>query len=414
MATLKPFRMLRPNPSVANQVCSPPYDVMSTEEARAMAEGNPLSFLRVTRAEIEFDEDADPYSDEVYARGAENLAKLQQEGHLVREPAPSFMIYRLIMGDHTQLGLVAVASCKEYDEGIVRKHELTRPDKENDRTRHINILGAQTGPVFLTYKARPSIDDFLSDFAQGEPEIDYTAPDGIRHSGWIVREHGDVAIIESLFKTIPELYIADGHHRSAAASRVARQRLEKYEGILTGEEPWNYFLTVSFPDDQMQVLPYNRAVKDLNGLTGPEFLDRLREVADLAPIEGDPQPTQKGQVAVYIEGSWHLATWKPDAITGRDSVGSLDASILQDLVLEPLLGIGDPRIDKRISFIGGIRGTGELVKLVDSGKYAVAFALYPTSMADLMKVADEDKLMPPKSTWFEPKLRDAMATHLLD
>lgn len=414
MATLKPFRMLRPNPAVANEVCSPPYDVMNREEAHQMAEGNPLSFLRVTRAEIEFPGDSDPYSDDVYRKGGENLRKLEADGHLVREEKPAYMVYRIIMGDHSQLGLVAVASCQEYDEGIVRKHELTRPDKENDRTRHINLLGAQTGPVFLTYEARPSIDDFLSELSEGDPDIDFTAKDGIRHSAWIIRDSSNVVVIENLFKTVPELYIADGHHRSAAASRVARERREKISGIITGDEPWNYFLTVSFPHDQMKVLPYNRAVKDLNGLTPSEFLERLGEIATIEPVTEKPEPGRKGQTTVFLDGKWHLATWKDSAIAGRDTVGGLDVSILQDLVLNPVLNIDDPRTNDRISFVGGIRGTDELERLVGSGKYAVAFAMYPTSVEDLMKIADEGGLMPPKSTWFEPKLRDAMATHLID
>lgn len=411
MAILKPFRALHPRPDTAEAVCEPPYDVMNTAEARRMADGNPHSFLRVTRAEIEFPSDADPYSDEVYRRGAENLRRLIKEGILVREQQPVYLLYRLVMGGHSQLGLVAVASCAEYDAGIVRKHELTRPDKEDDRTRHINLLGAQTGPVFLTYKARADVDALLAELSGGEPDIDFTAPDGVRHSSWIVRDGEAAGRIEALFREVPELYIADGHHRSAAASRVARER---NAAAATGGEPFQYFLTVTFPHDQVRILGYNRAVRDLNGLSGADFLAKLGGAGQLGEAPADHLPRRKGEVTVYLDGKWHLLTWKPELTGEGDPVAGLDVSVLQEQILAPVLAIGDPRLDKRISFVGGIRGTAELERLVDSGEYAVAFALHPTSVEELMAIADAGGLMPPKSTWFEPKLRDAMAVHLID
>ncbi len=408
MATLKPFRALRPRPDLAKDVCSLPYDVMNTEEARKMAEGNPNCFLRVTRAEIEFDDSVDSHSDEVYRRGGEKLRELIAEGVLVREDKPCYYLYRLVMGDHSQLGIVAAASCREYDEGIVKKHELTRPDKEDDRTRHINLLGCQTGSVFLTYRAKSSIDSLLAKETQREADIDFVAEDDIRHTLWIVKDDDVVSRIESEFAEVPALYVADGHHRSAAASRVARERGG------SGSESWNYFLTVTFPHDQMQILGYNRAVRDLNGHSPDEIVSRLEKIADLSDAPADRQPRCKNEVTMYLDGKWRLLKWKNDVSSTGDPVGDLDVSILQKRVLEPVLAIGDPRTDTRISFVGGIRGTKELERLVDGGDYAVAFAMFPTSVEDLMEIADADGLMPPKSTWFEPKLRDAMACHMID
>lgn len=404
MATLKPFKILRPNFSEAKAVCTLPYDVMNTEEARQMAEGNPISFLRVTRSEIEFDDSANPYSDEVYQRGAENLRKLIAEGHLVQEGAPCYMIYRLTMGSHTQTGVVAAASCDEYDNGIVKKHELTRPDKEDDRTRHINILGAQTGAVFLTYKAEAAIDAFVARQTVRNADIDFTAEDGIRHAAWMVRDGAAVAELESLFAKVPALYVADGHHRSAAASRVNKER--------KGNGPWNHFLTVTFPHNQMQILDYNRVVKDLNGQTPEQLLSRIGTIAEISDAPANKKPTRKGECTMYLAGKWHLLKWKPGVVP-TDVVAGLDVSVLQSALLTPFLNIGDPRTDKRISFVGGIRGTAGLEKQVDGGANAVAFAMFPTSIEDLMAIADADGLMPPKSTWFEPKLRDAMAVHLI-
>ena len=404
MATLKPFKILRPKFSEAKAVCTLPYDVMNTEEAREMAEGNAISFLRVTRSEIEFDDSANPYSDVVYERGAENLRRLIADGHLVQEDVPCYMIYQLTMGNHTQTGVVAAASCDEYDKGIVKKHELTRPDKEDDRTRHINILGAQTGAVFLTYKAEAAIDGFVARQTERSADIDFTAEDGIRHAAWMVRDEAAVTELESLFAKVPALYVADGHHRSAAASRVNKER--------NGNGPWNYFLTVTFPHNQMQILDYNRVVKDLNGMTPDQLLGKISNIAVITDAPADKKPTRKGECTMYLAGKWHLLTWK-SGVVPADLVAGLDVSVLQSALLTPFLNIGDPRTDKRISFVGGIRGTAGLEKLVNNGANAVAFAMFPTSIEDLMAIADADGLMPPKSTWFEPKLRDAMAVHLI-
>lgn len=408
MATLKPFRILRPDFARASEVCTLPYDVMNADEARTMAEGKPDSFLRVTRSEIEFPADANPYSDEIYEHGAKNLRRMIDAGVLVREEQPVYMIYRQIMGDHTQYGIVGAASCAEYDSGVIKKHELTRPDKEDDRTRHINILGAQTGAVFLTYPAQPEIDEIVKEQSQRAPDIDFTSEDGIQHTAWMVRDNAAITRLMQAFANVPALYVADGHHRSAAALRVAKERK-------AGDDaPAGLFLTVNFPDNQVQILGYNRVVKDLNGRTKEDFLSELMEIAEVLPAPPEHEPREKGEVTMYVDGEWYLLRWKPAIASRGDAVAQLDVSVLQDNVLSPLLGIGDPRTDKRISFVGGIRGTGELERLVNSGENAVAFALYPTSINDLMTIADQNGLMPPKSTWFEPKLRDAMAVHLID
>lgn len=412
MATLKPFRIVHPSQSNAADICTLPYDVMNTTEARQMAEGKPLSFLRVTRSEIEFPADANPYSDEVYRHGAANLRKLIDTGALQQEPSPVYMLYRQVMGSHSQIGLVAVASCEEYDSGVIKKHELTRPDKEDDRTRHINILGAQTGPVFLTYKADAAIDVLLEGESRRDPDIDFTAQDGIRHSAWLVKEANIVQQIEQLFAGLPALYVADGHHRSAAASRVARER-NAANPTHSGDKPYNFFLTVSFPDTQVQILGYNRVVKDLNGLSPQGALRQIGDIAEVTEAPDNHQPGRKGDATMYLDGRWYLLRWKSDLTRADDAVARLDVSILQDRILSPIFRIGDPRTDKRIQFIGGIRGTGELEKLVNSGEGAIAFGLFPTSITDLMEIADAGGLMPPKSTWFEPKLRDGMAVHLI-
>lgn len=430
MSTLKPFRVLRPRPDIAARVCTLPYDVMNADEARAMAEGNPSSFLRVTRSEIEFDaaSGVDPYSDEVYAKGGANLKALVADGTLVREPDPAYMLYRLTMGSHSQLGLVAVAMCSEYDSGLIKKHELTRPDKEDDRKRHIELIGAQTGNVFLTYRAHAATDSLLAGLAAAAaPDIDFTAEDGIRHEAWIVRDTGAVTGIEAAFATnVPALYVADGHHRSAAASRVAAARRPAGSpppapSAPVDAAPAEYFLTVSFPHDQMQILAYNRVVKDLNGLTPAALLEELAAVGELSDAPADRQPAAKGEVAVYLgraAGGWKKVRWNAATLAAQKAAGGdialLDVSVLQDAVLAPTLDVGDPRTDKRIGFVGGIRGMDELERLVDGGGHAVAFAMFATSITDLIDIADQGGIMPPKSTWFEPKLRDAMAVHLLD
>jgi uncharacterized protein (DUF1015 family) len=402
MATLKPFAALRPKPELAAQICELPYDVMSSEEARDMAAGNSLSFLHVSKPEIDLPAGTDLYSPAVYAKGKENFSKLIAQGALKQDDKPNFYLYRQVMGGHAQVGLVAAASCEEYLANIIKKHELTRVDKEDDRVRHIETLNSQTGPVFLTYKAVAAFDAFVAKKIAEMPAVDFTAKDGVRHTSWTISSAEDIQFVASQFAQIPFLYIADGHHRSAAAGRVFKSR--------HGAGHSGQFLTVIFPHNQMQILPYNRVLKDLNGLTPDALLQRLAAVFDIKP-GGSPKPACKHELAFYINGQWSTLTFKPQFTATSDPIERLDVTILQKQVLAPVFGIEDPRTSKRINFVGGIRGTAELEKLVNSGEYACAFSLFPTSIEDLMSIADAGGIMPPKSTWFEPKLRDAMFCH---
>ena len=404
MATIKPFAALRPKPELAARICELPYDVMSSEEARQMAKGNDLSFLHVSKPEIDLPPTTDIYDPAVYAKGRENFQKLISSGALKQDAAPAFYLYRQIMGNHTQLGLVAAASCQEYIENIIKKHELTRHDKEDDSVRHIEALNSQTGPVFLTYRAVAALDAIFNKVAAGQPDVDFTGSDGVRHTSWPIRDHAAIQTIQSEFAKIPNLYIADGHHRSAAAARVFQSR--------KGAGETSTFLTVIFPHNQMQILPYNRVLKDLNGLTRDTLLQKLDSIFIIKP-NGAPNPTRKHELALYIERQWHSLNFRPQFAATTDPIEKLDVTLLQKFVLDPIFGIDDPRTSKRISFVGGIRGTGELEKLVNSGEYACAFSMFPTSIEDLMTIADAGGIMPPKSTWFEPKLRDAMFCHII-
>ena len=404
MATVTPFAALRPDPVLAARVCELPYDVMSSEEARVMAAGNPLSFLRVSKPEIDLPEGTDVHADAVYAKGRENFQHLIAEGVLRRDPTPRFHLYRQVMGDHSQIGLVGLASCQEYLANIVKKHELTRPDKEDDRVRHIEALDAQTGPVFLTYQAVPAIDALVARVTAAAPEVDFTAPDGVRHSSWPVADAADLALLQGEFAQLPALYIADGHHRSAAAGRIYQSR--HGAGGSAG------FLAVIFPHNQMRILPYNRVLKDLHGKSPTELLAALARVFVITD-HGAPAPGAKHQLGLYLAGQWHGLVFRPEFTAARSAIDSLDVSLLQQEVLAPLFDIDDPRTSQRIAFVGGIRGTGELEKLVDSGEFACAFSMFPTGIEDLMSIADAGGIMPPKSTWFEPKLRDAMFSNLL-
>ena len=405
MPTIRPFTALRPRPDLASRICELPYDVMSSEEARQIAAGNPLSFLRVSKPEIDLPEGISLYSPEVYAKGAENFAALIQQGALVRDAKASYYVYRQIMGGHSQVGVVALASCDEYRRNIVKRHELTRPDKEDDRVRHIEVLNCQSGPAFLTYRAQPAIDAWASKIIAKAPEIDFTAADGIRHSAWVVSDSQEVEWLTRAFAAIPFLYIADGHHRSAAAARVAEAR--------AGRGTSGYFLSVIFPHNQMQILPYNRVVKDLNGRSARQFLDNLDAIFQISAGQGG-RCTRKHELGLFLEGKWHTLHFRSAFAAVKDPVERLDVTLLQKFVLDPLLGIENPRTSSRISFVGGIRGTGELETLVNRGEYACAFSMFPTGIEDLMEIADADGIMPPKSTWFEPKLRDAMFSHILD
>jgi uncharacterized protein (DUF1015 family) len=406
VAVIHPFRALRPPVERVAEVASPPYDVVSTEEARALAADNPLSFLHVSRPEIDLPDGTDLYSDAVYRKAAENFEKLVRECPLKEEETPSVYLYRLIMGEHEQIGLVACCAVDEYDDDTIRKHERTRRDKEDDRTRHMLTLKSQTGPVFLTYRATPEIDMMVMETILTSPLYDFTAPDGVQHTLWHAPD--PVRFVQA-FRDVPYLYIADGHHRAASASR-ARTDLKEQSFGHTGDEEYNYFLTVIFPDNQLQILPYNRTVRDLNNMTAGEFFLKVKTKFDVTE-DAPPVPQRPGEWSMYLVKRWYGLTLKTGAPKTDDPVASLDVSLLQDHMLDPILGIKDVRTDKRIDFIGGIRGTKELERLVDEGKAAVAFSLYPTTVEDLLRVSDAGSIMPPKSTWFEPKLRDGILIH---
>lgn len=410
MATIKPFAALRPNPELAARICELPYDVMSTSEARQLAAGNPLSFLHVSKPEIDLPMETNPYAPEVYRKGMENFQKLRAQGALRLEAQPALYLYRQAVGSHQQVGLVAVASCEDYLDGVIKKHELTRPDKEDDRVRHIEALGAQTGPVFLVYRSVPRVDALVAKLSAGPPDVDFTAVDSVRHSAWTVRDPGLLQVLEQEFSTMSSMYIADGHHRSAAAARVYRTRAK--QAAIARSDPSGFFLSVIFPHDQVRILPYHRVLKDLNGLAPRQLLNRLEEVFTLAP-NSSSDPAREHELGLYIAGRWHTLRFLPCFADMLDPIERLDVTLLQKLVLEPVFGIADARTSKRINFVGGVRGTGELARLVDSGEYACAFSLFPTRIQDLMTIADAGGIMPPKSTWFEPKLRDAMFCHLI-
>lgn len=402
MASLKPFAAARPPAALVQRVAAPPYDVVNTAEARAYAHGNPLSFFRVSRPEIDLAPTVDEHAQEVYAHGAHNLAAFLKDGTLVKDPSPRFYAYAQRMGTHKQLGLVAAASVDEYDQGLIKKHELTRQDKEDDRTHHVDVLGGNDEPVFLTYRARNDIDALMASAAASAPTYDFTTEDGIQHTLWLIPDTL-TAQVERAFAGVPHLYIADGHHRSAAASRVHALRKGK---------PGNHdrFLAVIFPHTQMQIMDYNRVVRDLKGHSPEAFVSALGKDFDVTPTT-EKKPAALHQFGLYLQGRWHRLTARagtfPDTPLGR-----LDVNILQERVLGPLLGIGDPRTDKRIHFVGGIRGMGELEKLVDKDGWAVAFSMFPTTLDQLMDIADVGQIMPPKSTWFEPKLRSGLFLHL--
>ncbi len=413
MSLIRSFAGLRPAPEYAAAVAAPPYDVLNSSEARARAKNRPYSFLHISKPEIDLAPDIDPYSPAVYAKGAENFTALIKQGILQRDKKPCYYVYRLVMGDHTQTGIVAAASVAAYDNGHIRRHELTRPDKEDDRVRQIDALNAQTGPVLLTYRHVAAIDALLDSISSVAPEVDITADDGIRHMLWVVRDAEPSLRLAAAFEAVPTLYIADGHHRAASASRIAATRRADNPGH-TGVESYNYFLSVLFADNQMQIFDYNRVIRDLNGLSREDFLRQLEQCFSVHASSEPVKPVAVGEFGMYLPGQWYRLNLNSDLLAVRDPVARLDVSLLATHLIEPVLGIHDARRDKRIDFVGGIRGLSELVKRVDSGEMAVAFSLYPTGMGDLMAVADAGEMMPPKSTWFEPKLADGLVSHLLD
>lgn len=412
MALIKPFRALRPVKQHVGKVAAPPYDVMSVEEARRMSEGNPFSFLHISRPEIDLPPDLDPHDRQVYMKGRENLERFIREKTLVSDTEESYYIYRQRMGAIIQTGLVACASVDDYQHGVIRKHELTRADKEEDRVRHIDFLDANDEPVFYVYRNRASINDLVARLTAGEPIYDFTTDDSITHTVWAVTDHDVVRRLTDEFAGIGTLYVADGHHRSAAASRV-RELRRNSNPHHTGQEEYNFFLTVIFPDHEMNVMAYNRAVRDLHGHSLAEFINLVSRRFDVTPMANPVTPTRRHDFGMYVKGKWYRLAPRPSTVDESDAVGRLDVSILQERILSPILGVRNPRTDQRIHFIGGSRGTEELVRLVDSGEFQVAFSLFPTSIEELMSLADAGKIMPPKSTWFEPKLRSGLFIHLL-
>ncbi len=407
MPLIRPFAGLRPVPEHAADVVAPPYDVLNSAEARERARGRPWSFLHISKAEIDLPEDTDPYDPAVYARSAENLNNMLDQGVLMREHKECYYVYRMVMNGHTQTGLVAVASVADYDTNRVRKHEYTRPAKEDDRVRQIEALNAQTGPVLLAYKSQADIDAILDAVTKTQPLVDVTADDNVQHTFWVVDDDATIQRLTEAFDAMQAIYIADGHHRSASASRVAKTKGGD------GNQNSDYFLCVIFPHKQMKILDYNRVITDLNGLSKQELLKTIESSFSVNTESAAVKPNGPGEFGMYVDGQWFRMKIHAELIPD-DPVQSLDVSLLANHLIEPILGISDPRTDSRIDFVGGIRGLAELEKRVDSGEMAVAFSLYPTSMEALMAVADANEVMPPKSTWFEPKLADGLVSHVLD
>ena len=415
MAIVRAFRAIRPTAQLADKVAALPYDVMNSAEARQMVVGNPYSFLHVDKAEIDLDPSVDLYDTRVYEKARDNLRAMIADGVFFQEEKACLYIYKQVMNGRAQIGIVGCTSVDEYTENVIRKHELTRADKEQDRINHVDYCDANTGPIFLTYRENEKISAIVeAQMAAKAPVYDFTSDDGISHTVWVIDDPDAVQALTENFKTVPNLYIADGHHRSASAVRVGGMR-RKENPDYSGEEEFNFFLSVIFPDSHLYIMDYNRIVKDLNGLSKDAFLEKVSEKFLVAPYacEGTLKPTEKHTFGMYLEGAWYLLAAKPDAFDPFDPVARLDVSILQNNLLHPILGIGDPRTDKRIDFVGGIRGLDSLAKRVDSGEMAVAFSMYPTTMDDLMDIADAGAIMPPKSTWFEPKLRSGLFIHKL-
>jgi uncharacterized protein (DUF1015 family) len=409
---IRPFRGLRAVPQHAAEVLAPPYDVLSAAEAATRARGRPWSFLHVSRAEVDLPEGTDPYSDLVYRSARDNLFRMQAAGVLLQDSSPCYYLYRLSAGQHTQIGLVAAASLRAYEADRIRRHELTRPIKERDRVRHIETLGAQTGPVLLAYRSCARADALLESLSAGPPSVEVIDDDGVRHSIWVLPQPEHIAELTRAFERTGALYIADGHHRSAAAARVAAARRAAHP-YHCGEEAYNYFLAVLFPHAQLQILDYNRVVRDLNGLSRDDFLGKVALAFEVVPSGAPVQPERKGEFGMYLPGHWYRLRLQGDRLPD-DPVARLDVSLLATHLLEPVLAIADPRHDARIDFVGGARGLGALEIRVLSGSSAVAFSVFPTSMSELMGVADAGEIMPPKSTWFEPKLADGLICHRID
>jgi len=413
LSIVRPFRGLHPTPRYVVQIASPPYDVLNVREARHMAHGNPFSFLRVNKSELEFDDGVNPYSPEVYQRAFQNLQRFRHDGVMVQDSRPCFYIYRLTMNGRPQTGLVALTSVAEYDKGLIKKHEHTRPEKVNDRANHILHVKAQVGPVFSAFRSNERIERIFEKVTAGPACLDFVAHDGIRHELWLVGDKPGIQSLVDGFAGLEALYIADGHHRSESASEVARRCREKNPSH-TGNESYNFFLNVIFPDHHLSIMPYNRVVRDLNGTSVSELLSKASEKFTVSKQSAPVEPKQPHQFGLYADGQWYLLAARPGTWDTQHPIHSIDSAILSDNFLAPHLGIVNLRTDKRIDFVGGIRGSAELVRLVDSGDFKIAFSLYPTTINQLLTVADAGEVMPPKSTWFEPKLRDGMVVHLLE
>ncbi len=414
MSIIRPFKGYRPTQELCSKVAALPYDVMTSDEAREMVKDNPYSFLHIDKAEIDLPKDTDHYSDVVYQKAKDNLWNMVKDGIYIQDKKPVLYIYQLTMNGKSQTGLVACTSIDEYIENKIKKHELTRADKEEDRIRHVDTCNANTGPIFLTYKNKENIDKIINKAIEKEPIYDFTAEDGIKHTVWLIDNDEVINSLISEFKSVPALYIADGHHRNASAVKVGLKRRQENPNY-TGDEEFNYYLSVIFPDNQLYIMDYNRVVKDLNGLSKDEFIAKVSEKFDVAEYNGNDcyKPSEKHTFGMYLDKKWYSLKAKDAIVDENDTVACLDVSILQKELLSPILGIGDPRTDKRIDFVGGIRGLKELEKRVDSGEMKVAFSMYPTTMEQLMNIADDNKIMPPKSTWFEPKLRSGIFVHEL-
>lgn len=413
MAVFRPFRAFRPKPEFAQEVAAKPYDVLNSDEAREEAKGHPLSFLHIGKPEIDLDPSIDLHDPQVYQKAKENLHKLIDDGILVEDPEPYFYVYAQTMDGRVQYGLVGCASVDDYWNDKIKKHEKTRKDKEEDRSNHVRVTNAHSGPIFLTYHDNEEINKIVAEVITGKPDNDFVALDGIRHQSWVIKNKGTINEIYSILFYVENFYVADGHHRSAAAGIVGRER-QKANPNHRGDEEYNFFLAVLFPASELFIMDYNRVVKDLNGLTFDEFYAKVKENFEIEPFECELKPSKKGEFGLYIDGQWYKVNAKEKLLKINDPVEQLDVSILQKYVLDSILGIEDPRTSKRIDFVGGIRGLKELERRVDSGEMKLAFAMFPTSIQELISIADAGKIMPPKSTWFEPKLRDGLFIHFLD
>ena len=410
---IRPFRALRPQPQLAARVASPPYDVVSSDEAREMVKSNPLSFLRINKPEVDFSADVQPGTSQVQQKGKENLERFVAEGTLFQDDTPCFYIYRLTWKGRSQTGIVVTSSVSEYDEGLIKKHEKTRPVKVNDRADHIQTVGAQVGPVFTTYKHDDKIRALVKQLSSSAPIYDFESPDNVRHEVWVVSDPAQVEALRKIFEPMPEMYIADGHHRSEAGSEV-RRRCKEANPNHTGNEGYNFFLNVIFPDDELRILPYNRVVMGLNGQLADAFLKQVSEKGTVSKLSTAVVPERTGVIGIFCDNNWYRLELPADRKKGLAPADAIDSAILTVDILEPALGIGDIRTDDRIDFVGGIRGTAELEKLVRNGKYDVAFSLHEVTVGELLEVADAAQVMPPKSTWFEPKLRSGLIIHKLD